>query len=121
MTGTAETLKAELIGNPTVDAMVSCADFGAAAGVNTVEQIGGKQMIGAFDFDPAALGRIKAGTQTKAIDQQPYLPGFLSTSTLFADLKFGAKISANPFLTGPAIIAAANADTVVAGAALSAR
>jgi simple sugar transport system substrate-binding protein len=121
VTGTAEALKAEFIGDPTIDAMISCAGFGAAAGVNAVEQIGGSQMIGAFDFDPAALDRIKAGTQTMAVDQQPYLQGFLVTSMLFANLKFGTNISTNPVLTGPAIIDASNVDAVVAGAALGAR
>jgi len=121
VTGTAEALKAAFIGDPTIDAMISCAGFGAAAGVNAVEQIGGKQMIGAFDFDPAALDRIKAGTQTMAVDQQPYLQGFLATSMLFAYLKFGTNISTNPVLTGPAIIDASNVDAVVAGAALGAR
>ena len=121
VTGTAEALKAEFIGDPTIDAMVSCANFGAAAGANAVEQIGGKQMIGAFDFDPAALDRIKSGTQTMAIDQQPYLQGFLATSMLFAYLKFGTNISTDPVLTGPAIIDASNVEAVIAGAALGAR
>ena len=37
ITGTAEAFKAEMIGDPTIDALVSCADFGAAAAVNAVE------------------------------------------------------------------------------------
>jgi hypothetical protein len=57
--------------------MVSCADFGAAAGANAVEQTGLDVMVSAFDFSPATLERIKAGTQTMAIDQQPYLQGLL--------------------------------------------
>ncbi|WP_296680211.1 substrate-binding domain-containing protein [Novosphingobium sp.] len=121
VTGTAEAFKAALIGDPSIDALVSCADFGAAAAVNAVEQTGAKLQIGAFDFSPASLDRIKAGTQTMAIDQQPYLQGFLATSMLFAHLKFGTNISTNPVLTGPAIIDAANVDAVVAGAALGAR
>lgn len=121
ITGTAEALKAEFIGDESIDAMVSCANFGAAAGANAVAQIGGSQMISAFDFDPAALDRIEAGTQTMAIDQQPYLQGFLATSMLFANLKYGTEISTDPVLTGPAIIDAANVGAVKAGAALGAR
>jgi simple sugar transport system substrate-binding protein len=56
-----------------------------------------------------------------AIDQQPYLQGFLATSMLFAHLKFGTEISTDPVLTGPAIVDASNVDAVVAGAALGAR
>ena len=121
VTGTAEAFKAAFIGDATIDAMVSCADFGAAAGANAVEQTGGKIMISAFDFSPASLDRIKAGTQTMAIDQQPYLQGFLAASMLFAHLKYGTNISTNPVLTGPAIIDASNVEAVIAGAALGAR
>jgi simple sugar transport system substrate-binding protein len=121
VTGTAEAFKASFIGDSTIDAMVSCADFGAAAGANAVEQTGAKIMVSAFDFSPASLDRIKAGTQKMAIDQQPYLQGFLATSMLFAHLKYGTNISTNPVLTGPAIIDASNVEAVLAGAALGAR
>ncbi|MGL4310487.1 MAG: substrate-binding domain-containing protein [Paracoccaceae bacterium] len=121
VTGTAEAFKAAMIGDPTIDALISCADFGAAAAVNAVEQTGAKMLTGAFDFSPASLDRIKTGTQTMAIDQQPYLQGFLATSMLFAHLKYGTNISTNPVLTGPAIIDAANVESVIAGAALGAR
>jgi simple sugar transport system substrate-binding protein len=121
VTGTAEALKAEFIGDSSIDAMVSCADFGAAAGANAVEQTGLDIMVSAFDFSPASLERISAGTQKMAIDQQPYLQGFLATSMLFANLKFGTEISTDPVLTGPAIIDASNVDAVNAGAALGAR
>ncbi|MCB9993556.1 MAG: substrate-binding domain-containing protein [Hyphomicrobiaceae bacterium] len=121
VTGTAEALKAEFIGDSSYDAMISCADFGGAAGANAVEQTGLDIKIGAFDFSPATLDRIAAGTQTMAIDQQPYLQGFLATSMLFANLKYGTNISTNPVLTGPAIIDSSNVAAVVAGAALGAR
>jgi len=121
VTGTAEALKAEFIGDSSIDAMISCADFGAAAGANAVEQTGLDIMVGAFDFSPASLDRISAGTQQMAIDQQPYLQGFLATSMLFANLKFGTEISTDPVLTGPAIIDASNVDAVKAGAELGAR
>jgi len=121
VTGTAEALKAEFIGDQSIDAMVSCADFGAAAGANAVEQTGMDIMVSAFDFSPASLERISAGTQTMAIDQQPYLQGFLATSMLAANIDFGTEISTDPVLTGPAIIDASNVDAVKAGAAKGAR
>ena len=121
VTGTAEALKAEFIGDESIDAMISCADFGAAAGANAVSQIDGKQMISAFDFSPASLERISKGTQKMAIDQQPYLQGFLATSMLAAHIDFGTEISTDPVLTGPAIIDADNVDAVKTGAEKGAR
>jgi len=56
-----------------------------------------------------------------AIDQQPYLQGFLATSMLFANLKFGTEITTDPVLTGPAIVDASNVNAVKAGADLGAR
>lgn len=121
ITGTAEVMKAEFIGDSSIDAIISCADFGGAAAANAVAQIGGKHMIGAFDFSPATLDRISDGTQKMAIDQQPYLQGFLATSMLAAHLDFGTEISTDPVLTGPAIIDASNVDAVKTGAAKGAR
>ncbi|MCY4445501.1 MAG: substrate-binding domain-containing protein [Rhodobacteraceae bacterium] len=121
VTGTAEAMKAEFIGDSSIDAMISGGDFGAAAGANAVAQIGGSQMVSAFDYSPASLDRISAGTQVMAIDQQPYLQGFLATSMLFANLKFGTEITTDPVLTGPAIVDASNVNAVKAGADLGAR
>ena len=42
----------------------------------------GRVKLGAFDMNPTNLDRIKNGTQLFAIDQQPYLQGFLAISLL---------------------------------------
>ena len=121
VTGTAEAIKAELIGDSSIDAVITLAAWASDAATNAVAQIGGGQMVGTFDLSPAVLDRIKAGTQTMAIDQQPYLQGFLATSTLFAHLAFGTEITTEPVLTGPAIIDASNIDSALTGVALGAR
>ena len=121
VTGTAEAIKAELIGDQSIDAVMNLAAWASDASANAVSQIGGSQMIGTFDMNPAVLERIQAGTQTMAIDQQPYLQGFLATSMLFAHLKFGTEIATDPVLTGPAIVDASNVETALAGVALGAR
>ncbi len=121
VTGTAEAIKAELIGDESLDAVITLAAWASDAATNAVAQIGGSQMVGTFDLSPAVLDRIAAGTQTMAIDQQPYLQGFLATSTLFAHLAFGTEIVTEPVLTGPAIIDASNIDSALAGVALGAR
>lgn len=121
VTGTAEAIKAELIGDQSIDAVMNLAAWASDASANAVSQIGGSQMVGTFDMNPAVLERIQAGTQTMAIDQQPYLQGFLATSMLFAHLKFGTELATDPVLTGPAIVDASNVETALAGVALGAR
>ncbi len=121
VTGTAESIKAELIGDQSIDAIINLAAWASDASANAVGQIGGKQMIGTFDMSPAVLERIAEGQQTMAIDQQPYLQGFLATSMLFAHLKFGTEIATDPVLTGPAIVDASNIESALEGVKLGAR
>lgn len=123
MVGTSEALKAELIGDDSIDGVVTLAAWASDAAASAIDQLGANDRVklGTFDMSASVLDRIQAGTQTMAIDQQPYLQGFLSTSTLFAHLKFGTEIIAEPVLTGPAIIHADNVESALAGVKLGAR
>lgn len=123
MVGTSEAIKAELIADPTIDAVITLAAWASDAAASAIDQQGatGKVQLGTFDMSAAVLERIGAGTQTFAIDQQPYLQGFLSTSMLFANLKFGSAIATKPVLTGPAIVDATNVAAAVEGVKLGAR
>lgn len=123
MAGTSEAIKAELIGDDSIDAVINLAAWAADASASAIEELGKGEsvLLGTFDMSPAVLDRISAGTQTMAIDQQPYMQGFLATSTLFAHLKFGTEVVTKPVLTGPAIIDASNVESAIAGVKLGAR
>ncbi|MCY6382807.1 substrate-binding domain-containing protein [Hoeflea prorocentri] len=123
MVGTSEALKAELIGDDSIDGVVTLAAWASDAAANAISELGATDRVklGTFDMSAAVLDRIQAGTQAMAIDQQPYLQGFLSTATLFAHLKFGTEIIAEPVLTGPAIVDASNIESALAGVKLGAR
>lgn len=123
MVGTAEAIKSELIADPSIDAVITLAAWAADAAAESIEQQGmtGKIQLGTFDMSASVLDRIANGKQTFAIDQQPYLQGFLSTSMLFANLKFGTAIATKPVLTGPAIVDASNVATAIEGVKLGAR
>ncbi|MEZ5535429.1 MAG: substrate-binding domain-containing protein [Thiolinea sp.] len=123
VTGTAEAIKAELIKDGSVDGVVTLAAWASDAASIAIQQAGGsdKVKLGTFDMSPAVLDRIKEGTQTMAIDQQPYLQGFLATSMLAAHIDFGTELATDPVLTGPAIIDASNIDTALAGVKKGAR
>ena len=123
ITGTAEAIKAELVGDESIDGVITLAAWASDAATNAVAQIdaGDRVLVGTFDMNPAVLERIQAGTQTMAIDQQPYLQGFLATSMLAAHIDFGTEIATDPVLTGPAIVDASNVKSALAGVALGAR
>jgi simple sugar transport system substrate-binding protein len=99
--GTSAAIEAELNGDASIDAVVNLATWAADASAAAIEQLGktGEVKLGTFDLSPSTLDRIKAGTQTMAIDQTPYYQGFLSVSTLAAHIDFGTKIATQPVLT----------------------
>ena len=122
-TGTAEAIKAELIKDPSIDGVITLAAWASDAAASAIEQAGlnGKVRLGTFDMSPAVLDRVKAGTQTMAIDQQPYLQGFLATSMLASAIDFGTSIPTIPVLTGPGIVDSSNIDAALAGVSKGAR
>ena len=120
-TGTSEAIKAELIKDPTIDGVVTLAAWASDAASLAIQQAGRPVKLGTFDMSPAVLDRIKSGTQTFAIDQQPYLQGFLATTMLAANIDFGTEIATVPVLTGPAIVDAGNIDNALAGVKKGAR
>ena len=123
VTGTAEAIKSELVSDESIDAVITLAAWASDASTNAVAQIGAAERVkvGTFDLSPAVLQRIQDGSQAMAIDQQPYLQGFLATSTLFANLAFGTKVVTEPVLTGPAIVDSSNIESALAGVELGAR
>ena len=67
-------------------------------------------------MDDAGPDRIKAGTQLFAVDQQPWLRGFLAVTMADAYVNYGLAIASAPVLTGPGIVDSANIDATLAGA-----
>ena len=122
-TGTAEAIKAELVKDGSIDAVITLAAWASDAASSAIQQSGknGKVQLGTFDMSPAVLDRIKAGTQTFAIDQQPYLQGFLATTMLAANIDFGTNLATIPVLTGPGIVDSTNIDAALAGVKKGAR
>ena len=118
-TAVAEAIKATLMKDPTINgvATISAADANSAASWIEQAALTGKVQLASFDMDGAGLDRIKAGTQLFAVDQQPWLQGFLAVSMADAYVSFGTAIATAPVLTGPGIVDTANVDATIAGAA----
>ncbi len=77
--------------------------------------------LGSFDMNEAGLNRIKDGTQAFAIDQQPYLQGYLAVSLLQSHIDFGNTLPTFPVLTGPGIVDSSNIEPTLKGVAAGAR
>ena len=122
-TAVAEAIKAELIKDGTIDGIItiSAGDADSAAiGIQQADKVAGVK-LGSFDLNKAGLDRIKGGTQAFAIDQQPYLQGFLATTLLASAIDFGTSLPTFPVLTGPGIVDETNIDATLAGVAKGAR
>ena len=117
-TAVAEAIKATLLKDPTIDGVVTISAGDANSAATAITQAGadGKVALASFDMDGAGLDRIKAGTQLYAIDQQPWLQGFLAVTMADAYVNYGLDLATTPVLTGPGIVDASNIDATLAGA-----
>ncbi|KZS50439.1 MULTISPECIES: substrate-binding domain-containing protein [Rhizobium] len=122
-TAIAEAVKATLLQDDTIDGVlnVGASDADAAAsGIAQANKVG-KVAHGTFDLNASGLARIKDGSQTFAIDQQPYLQSLLGVSLLASHIDYGTNLPTAPVLTGPGIVDAANIDATLAGVKEGAR
>lgn len=122
-TAVAEAIKATLLQDETIDGVItiSAGDADSAAiGISQADKAA-TTMLGTFDLNQAGLDRVKGGTQLFAIDQQPYLQGFLATTLLASAIDFGTDLPTFPVLTGPGIVDASNIDATLAGVSKGAR
>jgi simple sugar transport system substrate-binding protein len=122
-TAVAEAIKAELLKDDTIDGLITISAGDADSAAIGIQQASktDKVKLGSFDLNKAGLDRIKGGTQLYAIDQQPYLQGFLATTILASHIDFGTNLPTNPVLTGPGIVDSSNIDATLNGVAKGAR
>ncbi|MGO4568980.1 sugar ABC transporter substrate-binding protein [Rhizobium sp. 2YAF20] len=122
-TAVAQAIKAALLKDTTVDGLITISAGDANSAANAITQAGvvDKVRLGTFDMDESTLQRIKDGTQLFAIDQQPYLQGYLAVSLLNTSVNFGLDLPTKPVLTGPGIVNASNVEATLNGVAAGAR
>ena len=117
-TAVAEAIKATLLKDPKIDGVVTISAGDADSAANGIQQAGAtaKVKLGTFDMNETNLDRIKDGTQLFAIDQQPWLQGFLAVTLSDGFVKYGLKTATPVILTGPGIVDSSNIDATLAGA-----
>ncbi|HEX8929606.1 MAG TPA: sugar ABC transporter substrate-binding protein, partial [Actinomycetota bacterium] len=77
------TIAAKLKQDPSIDFVVTLGAPDALAAMNAVKDSGSKAKVGTFDFNPQIPPKIQSGELQWAIDQQPYLQGYLSVDSLW--------------------------------------
>jgi simple sugar transport system substrate-binding protein len=116
------TIAAKLRQDPSIDLVVTLgAPFGLTA-VKAVEDVGSRAKVATFDTNPQVPAAIRSGALQWAVDQQPYLQGYLAVDALWLQKTSGAVIGGgDAVLTGPYFVDKSNVDRIEKFAAAGAR
>ena len=98
---------AEAASEPGIDAVLALNNTGGEIAADVVPR---DVLIGTFDFTPAVLRAIRSGRIEFAVDQQPYLQGYLPIVFLAERARYGLFPAQGEVVpTGPNFITAGNA------------
>jgi simple sugar transport system substrate-binding protein len=107
------TMTAKLQQDPGVDSVLTLGAPFALTAVQSVKNAGSSAKVETFDTNAALVEAIKSGDVQWAVDQQPFLQGYLAVDSLWLYLNNGNIIGGGqPTLTGPAFIEKSNIDAV---------
>ncbi|GAX49351.1 sugar ABC transporter substrate-binding protein [Streptomyces olivochromogenes] len=117
------TIIAKLKQDSSIDYVTTLGAPFAMTAIQSIADAGTKAKLATFDLNKDAVGAIKSGKIQWAIDQQPYLQGYLSIDSLWL-YKTNGNYSGGgeaPVLTGPAFVDRSNVDKVAQFAAKGTR
>lgn len=107
MPAATSSIEAKLQAGKDIDAVVTLGAPFAAASVKAKEGSGSTAEIDTFDLNAEVAERLKAREVGFAVDQQPYLQGYLAVDELWLNRTNGNVVGGGkPVLTGPAIVTA---------------
>jgi simple sugar transport system substrate-binding protein len=107
------TITAKLQQDPSVDYIVTLGAPIAMAAVESAQNAGSKAKIATFDTNAQLVDAIQAGKVQWAVDQQPFLQGYLAIDSLWLYLNNRNTIGGGqPVLTGPAFVDKSNIDAI---------
>ncbi|MET9089632.1 sugar ABC transporter substrate-binding protein [Streptomyces sp. NPDC004237] len=117
------TITAKLKQDSSIDQVVTLAAPIALTAVQSVSDAGTKAKVATFDLNKDLVSAIQKGTIEFAVDQQPYLQGYLAVDSLWLYKNNGNYSGGGeqPVLTGPAFVDKSNVDKVAAFAAKGTR
>jgi simple sugar transport system substrate-binding protein len=113
MPGSQTTMTSKLQQDKSIDYVVTLGAPFALAAVKAVKDSGSSAKVGTFDTNKELVGAIKSGDVQWAVDQQPYLQGYLAVDSLWLYKTNGNTIGGGQAtLTGPAFIDKSNVGAV---------
>ncbi|KUL40192.1 sugar ABC transporter substrate-binding protein [Streptomyces regalis] len=117
------TITAKLKQDPSIDYVVTLAAPVALTATQGVSDGGSKAKVATFDLNKELVKAIQGGSIQFAVDQQPYLQGYLAVDSLWLYKNNGNYMGGGeaPVLTGPAFVDESNVATVATFAAKGTR
>jgi len=107
------TITAKLQQDPAIDHVLTLGAPFALTAVQSAKNAGSQAKIVTFDTNAALVEAIKNGDVQWAVDQQPFLQGYLAVDSLWLYINNGNVIGGGqPTLTGPSFIDKSNIDAV---------
>ncbi|GGN43143.1 sugar ABC transporter substrate-binding protein [Streptomyces fuscichromogenes] len=118
-TSVKSTITAKLTQDKAIDHVVTLGAPIALIAVQSVSDAGSKAKVATFDLNKDLTTAISKGTIEFAVDQQPYLQGYLAVDSLWLYKNNGNYSGGGeqPVLTGPAFVDKSNVETVAKFAA----
>ncbi|MET4922254.1 sugar ABC transporter substrate-binding protein [Streptomyces sp. PSRA5] len=105
MPASTSSIEAKLQSAKDIDTVVTLGAPFAAASVKAKESAGSSAEINTFDLNEDVVKQLKAKEIGFAVDQQPYLQGYLAVDELWLNKNNGNVIGGGkPVLTGPALV-----------------
>ncbi|MBD8029764.1 substrate-binding domain-containing protein [Corynebacterium gallinarum] len=113
LTAVQSTLQAKLAQDPGIDWVMGLVAPVALTAVQAAGGAGAEVSIGTFDTNAALVAAIQNGDIAFAIDQQPYLQGYLAVDALWLAHRNGTTVGGGrPVYTGPSFVDVSNVDII---------
>nr|WP_040357343.1 substrate-binding domain-containing protein [Corynebacterium ciconiae] len=113
LTSVTSTLQAKLAEDPSIDWVMGLVAPVALAAVKSKQQAGSEAKISTFDTNAELVAAIDNGEIEWAVDQQPYLQGYLAVDSLWLNMRNGTTVGGGrPVYTGPSFVDSSNVDAI---------
>ncbi len=114
LAGSEATIESKIQADPSIDGILTLGGDMSGQAVKAVDNTGADITVGTFDVNADVVQNVQDGKILFAIDQQPYVQGYLGVTGIYLKALNGNDIGGGqPVYSGPAIITKDNAADVL--------
>ena len=122
LTAVTSTVQAKLAQDSSIDWVMGLVAPVALATVQAAKDAGAEPKIATFDTNAELVAAINKGEIQWAVDQQPYVQGYMAVDSLWLELRNGSTVGGGqPVYTGPSFVDRSNVDKIADAAKIGLR